>query len=336
MSPNPLPMKTVKPFNGPLFIVGMPRSGTKLLRSILNQHPRISIPDIETEFLPYWVRHWTTFGDLSNREIFGRFFARCQALPFFVYAGETGKPVNVDRWYAACTNFGTAGVFEALICSYLGIQQGHGRIWGDKSPSYVTHLHTLTELYPTARFIHIVRDARDHCLSVHRAWGKSMLRAAQRWSDDVTSARSAGQLLGDRYFELRYEDLIADPRITIMQICTFLGTEYSPQMLVLPEPTENLGNTKGVRGIVADNAGKYGQELDAATRERIESIAGDTLRETGYDCAVTKEPLRLSSGRMRWLQFIDGLQLLRFSAKDRGVLGSIRFVLRYFWVSGNR
>ena len=54
------------PFEGPLFLVGMPRSGTKLLRALLNRHPNISIMTNETEFLPYLVSHWESFGDLSD------------------------------------------------------------------------------------------------------------------------------------------------------------------------------------------------------------------------------------------------------------------------------
>mgnify|MGYP000529984615 CR=1 FL=1 len=57
-------------FKGPLFIVGMPRSGTKLLRDLLNQHPKIHIAEIETHFLPFWFSQWKEFGDLSEKENF--------------------------------------------------------------------------------------------------------------------------------------------------------------------------------------------------------------------------------------------------------------------------
>ena len=64
-------------FHGPLFVVGMPRSGTKLLRGLLNEHSRIGIPLNETEFLPHWLRSWSAFGDLSSRTAFDAFSKAC-------------------------------------------------------------------------------------------------------------------------------------------------------------------------------------------------------------------------------------------------------------------
>ena len=65
---------TKEHFKGPLFIVGIPRSGTKLLRGLLDEHPMIGIPPIEIEFLPYWEKRWRDFGDLSDPYMFSKFY----------------------------------------------------------------------------------------------------------------------------------------------------------------------------------------------------------------------------------------------------------------------
>jgi hypothetical protein len=323
-------------YRGPLFIVGMPRSGTKLLRGIINGHPCVSIPEIETEFLPYWVKKWETFGDISDEHQFQQFYRSCQGLPFFVYLKDANKHIDVKSWYKQCRNFGPAGVFEALVRTYLGLTDDDAVIWGDKSPSYLTHLQLLKQLYPQARFIHIIRDVRDHCLSINKAWGKNVLRAAQRWSDDVAVSRTIGSTFGDNYLEIRYEDLLDDTAEIVGQVCHHLGISYHDELLDFPGSTENLGGAKGKRGIVGDNIGKYKIAFDSRTIMKIEIIAGKTLTASGYDCDYSDEPIRLGPLRLRYFQILDGVNLFIFSAKERGFIAALRFVIRYFAVSGNR
>ena len=102
-------------FNGPLFLVGMPRSGTKLLRGLLNEHSRIGIPLNETEFLPRWLRDWTSFGDLSDRAAFERFFADVSGSVYFVKRlEEHGSRIDPSAWHSACRDYTAPAVFEAL------------------------------------------------------------------------------------------------------------------------------------------------------------------------------------------------------------------------------
>ena len=110
-----------KVFLSPVFIIGMPRSGTKLLRELLNSHSRIEIPSGETEFLPYWVSNWSKYGDLSNFQTFRQFYETIIALPYFIYMKEQSTLIDCEQWYRNCQNFSTAGVFEALIRHDAGI-----------------------------------------------------------------------------------------------------------------------------------------------------------------------------------------------------------------------
>jgi len=332
--------KTIPP-NGlsktpPLFIVGMPRSGTKLLRAILNRHPSVSIPDVETEFLPFWVSNWQTFGDLSDWSRFERFADRCQGLPFFLYLRDAGEQIDVADWYSRCRSFEPAGVFEGLILTHLNLQGDSGVIWGDKSPSYVRHLELLHRLYSEAKFVHIIRDVRDYCRSIHKAWGKNALRAAHRWAEDVGYARSIGRRLADDYLEIHYEDLIRNPSETIGTVCAFLGIPFSENLLDLSRPTENLGDTRDVAGIDRENVGKYEEYFDAGTVTSIEAIASQVLVESGYDCSYGGESRRLGTAYLRYLQLLDGLNLVRFAVRERGFWNAIRFVSSYYRISGNR
>jgi len=112
---------------------------------------------------------------------------------------------------------------------------------GDKSPENALSLPTLNRLYPDARFIHIIRDGRDACISgwFHlRRQGKTdrfnslaeyaAYFAEDHWSRYIESARSAAAQLPDRYLEVRYEQLHADATGETRRILEFLGVDASP------------------------------------------------------------------------------------------------------------
>lgn len=323
---------------GPLFLVGMPRSGTKLLRDMLNQAERIRFSPIETEFLPYWVRHWDEYPNLQTRAGFARFHRRCTQLPFFVENAERGVEVGCEAWFRACKAFTPPAVFEALMRTVLALEpEDDETIWGDKSPSYISHLPLLAREFPEAKFVHIIRDVRDCSLSAHKAWGKSLLRAAQRWQDDVSKCRADGRNLGaGKYMELRYEDLLADPRATLGSVCAFLGVSMSEQMLAPAGATENKGDARGMSALLTSNVRKYESRLSPQAVRRIEEIACETLRALNYPCTYAGQPARLTRSKLRLLQLLDGVNLVRATTRERGLIGAMRFHREYFKVSGNR
>lgn len=322
-------------FAGPLFLVGMPRSGTKLLRELLNRHPRIAIPPAETEFLPYLVRCIERFGDLSDFSRFERFHKHIGGSSYFQYRQDYGPPLSARAWYAKCRDFTAAGIFEALVRIDVEAPVDSDIVWGDKSPSYIDDLTLISRLYPSAKFIHLIRDVRGYCLSINAAWSKNMLRASQRWVDDVERARDVGRTLGaTTYTELRYEDLLRDPTNALLRLCDFLGVEFDASMTLLERPTENLGNAKGEARIVADNFGEYRKRMPRGVLIEIEAIAGETLLACGYELAAPVQPRRrMPEWRMRAAQLRDGWNLLQ-SKRDRfGWLANVKHSLRYFSIT---
>lgn len=321
-------------FLGPVFIVGMPRSGTKLLRELLNRHPRIAIPDAETEFLPWLVAFIAKEGDIADRGRFDRLYRRLSRQSFFRYRAEKGRSVSADAWYRACHRFDAAGLFETLIRLDVDAPRASNRIWGDKSPSYIDDVALLGRMYPQARVIHIVRDVRDYCHSVNHAWGKDMRRAASRWATGVLAARRAGTTLGSRYMEVRFEALLRNPEATLSTTCAFIGVDFQPGMLKLERPVEDLGQARGAQHIVADNQGKFAQRMDETTLADVEQIAAEAMRAFGYVATLPARASRpLMPLRLAFAQVHDALQLVRHRARGRGVLQALVFHLRYFLVT---
>jgi hypothetical protein len=314
----------------------MPRSGTKLLREMLNAHPNIRIPDIETDFLPYWVRNWALDPSRTTRTQFRIFYRRCLREPYFLQMAERNQLVSLDEWYDLCCSYSPSGVFEGLIRLTTGIPKDCSSIvWGDKSPSYIRHIPLLSELFPNGRFIHIVRDVRDYCLSIKRAWGKSYLRAAQRWQDDVSKAKKDGDELGASYMALRYEDLISSPTTVLTSVCDFIGLKFTEQMLTF-RPPQQSGAAKGRTTVLRTNAGKYRTVMSPELVTDLEMLCCESLRQLNYPCHYSGQPVRIPDYKLRVLQIHDGLSTIRATARKRGILEALKFQMKYFKISGNR
>ena len=313
-------------FEGPLFLVGLPRSGTKLLRGLLNGHSRVSIPLNETEFLPHWLNNWSDFGDLSTPAAFEAFYARVSRSRYFTHRlDEHGKRIPAAVWSSQCKSFTPQAVFEALIRHDAAVP--NDAIWGDKSPGYISHLPLLKAAFPRARFIHIIRDVRDYSLSINHAFGKSKIRAAQRWNDSISSARQAAQALGNDYIEVLYEKLLDDPQRHLQLLCDFVGIDFEPGMLQLSFPTENIGIAKGQRQIMQKNVEKWRTKMPDKERILIEQISGNLLRSLGYP--VSESSTRtVSKFRMLALQAHDGFQLTKTEASRRGWFTTVQAILR--------
>ncbi len=103
------------PFKGPLFIVGFGRSGTKLLRSILNANTQISIPDVESNVLPMWIMQENRYGDLSVKQNFKRFYADAVNEPFFIHMKQRNNIISLNDWYSGCREHEVEHLFEVLI-----------------------------------------------------------------------------------------------------------------------------------------------------------------------------------------------------------------------------
>jgi hypothetical protein len=177
--------------------------------------------------------------------------------------------------------------------------------------------------------VHIVRDVRDQVLSSHDAWGKDMLRAAQRWTDHVGLGMAAGREIGARYAWLRYEDLTAEPESVLRRLCDFLGVDFRQSMLELDRAPENLGAARQVRGNLPNNSGKFLHRQTSRQLAAIEAIAGVRAEEMGYTMTAPHRPRRLSNTSMLWRQGKDGLILIARRSRSLGLKESALFHYRH-------
>lgn len=274
--------------NEPFFVIGFQRSGTTLLRLMLNAHPDIAIP-LDTAGL--WARYelkLPAYGDLESELNRRRLVAD-------ILAEERIRlwktPLTDDTVLRAWTGPGYAGVVRAFHESYAA---AHGKSrWGSKDPGDMLRLDTLHRWFPTARFIHIIRDGRDACLSqLDQDFGfENLLECASAWREEVQWVRRMGAVLGnDQYFELRYEDLVADPEGNLRALADYLGVTFDIAMLhyhervsdAVPDEKRHLWPLLAQPPQIS-NVGRWKTLLSHGKRICFEKRAASVLKDLGYD-----------------------------------------------------
>ena len=316
-----------KPFRGPVFVVGMPRSGTKLLRDLLNRHPQISIPVCETHFIPYFFEKYGDDPPFKTNEAFQEFLDELLETNFITDLKEEGIHLNSAAYFQQVDIRSWQSIYEHLF-KQLGPKNSNDEtIWGDKTPGYLMHLPLLKQMFPEARFIHILRDPRDYCNSVRNTWGKSLYRAAQRWVAAIQQARNEVADFSSDYSEVQYEQLLDSPANVLNNLCGFLNCEYHNVMTTLEKPSENLGDAKGQAQIVSGNKMKFLKTMTASEIRKIEELTFPVLSSLNYQLVHASSAGTLSPVQMKLLKLYDGWKVMWFMMREKGWSTGIRYFI---------
>lgn len=272
------------PPSPPVIVLGVSRSGTTLLKQMLDRHPQLAIPT-ESYFLPQlWDRH----GERPDREAF---LADLERLPRIGEWGVTRADVEQHLPDGA----GFAEAVQSVYRAYAEARRK--RRFGDKTPSYMQRLDVLEHAFPDARYLHLIRDGRDAALSFlamsrkprfNPARPRSIGSFAAQWRHEVEGARRFGRDHGPgRYHEIRYEDLVADPRATLGEACDFLGLEFDAAMLDYHQEAEagTLRDHPRLAEPPTPGLRRWRDQMPPREVECFEALAGDLLTEFGYERA---------------------------------------------------
>lgn len=284
--------------HSPIFIVGVHRSGTTLLRYMLNSNPRIFIPP-ESDFVPRF------FGRHPGEQLHERRIGSILNTIFTKYrfAKEwQGDPLHVQSFIEQMSGRTPAAFLDNLYRSYAA-QYGAAR-WGDKTPIYASYIDLIHQIFPEAQFVHIIRDGRDVALSMLDKWGKREIHvdiyfAARNWVRRIRQAQASGARLGpDRYYEMHYEALVEDPERELRPLCQFLGEAY---LLEMAQP-QRLGRQQIAAGDFHDpvrkppstaRVGRWRREMAPADLRLFQRVAGSLLVQLGYQLT---DPGPISAG----------------------------------------
>jgi hypothetical protein len=232
--------------------------------------------------------------------------------------------------------------FVTQLFDLYGYRRGKPLV-GDKTPRYVRSIKTLHDLWPRARFVHLIRDGRDVCLSM-LSWARAD-RAAGRfetwkqdpvstsalfWEWNVRLGRRVGAPLGPKlYFELRYEALVEQPSSECQRLCEFLEIPPSDRMVRYYEerPQVRLDRPEERRTWLPPTPGlrAWRSQMRAEDIERFEAAAGDLLSELGYARIHPDPPTkrRVEAARIRSLFNHELESITATRRKDRAPESSV-------------
>jgi hypothetical protein len=328
----------------PFFIVGNPRSGTTLLRFILSSHPRIYIPG-ETGFIPFLLKN--VRAELSLPQVRGLLHRIA-----WLNRGWDDLVKQVPGFYRSLP---TPTLRQLLDALYRRKITPHGAVrWGDKTPSYVRHIPTLSTIFPQAQFIHVIRDGRDVALSAqakwgHKHWYMDSYYLLKNWARNVKEGRRAGrQLDPDRYLEIHYEQLVQAPEDTVRTLCSFLNESFHSAMLehtrLARQEIGPDGHVEVRRPISTASVQRWRGEMSAFQCKLANELAGPVLAEMGYELAEsslwsTRERIRLfclavkyqAIDSMRHLLPALGIPTLNRDKRKRGLRALLRGALSLPW-----
>lgn len=269
----------------PIFLLGSQRSGTTMLRLMMNNHPNLAIPH-ETAFITIYDKKLSAYGDLSDKDNVRRLLNDVSQHPL-VKRGNLIRDSDaiLRRSIASYRDFIDA-VFQAYADSL-----GKAR-WGDKTPFYTPDIDVLHRIFPDAKFLHLVRDGRDVVLSQKSIeWMSGNLpKLILDWQWKTTIAHKVGSVLGDNFLEIRYEDLVRQPEEMLRRICDFICESYDPAMLSYSEKGEGIvpadslkWHRNSIRPPDPSRLDRWKTGLARAERIIFEQLAGDTLDLFGYE-----------------------------------------------------
>ncbi len=263
-----------------IFIGGCPRSGTTLFRAMLNAHERIYAGP-ETKL----VRDLASVRDRWDRAS--------------THQAGVSSPM-LDR---------AAAAFTDQLLSEWG--QGFPRV-AEKTPGNLLHMRTLARMHPRARFIHVIRDGRAVVNSLMKVnWSNpktgqslwycaSVDKAALYWAENIKQirAQSPGP---ERYYELRYEDLVSSPEATMRAVLAWLDEPWDPAVLAHHQAPQELpeletSSADAAQAVYTGANETWKRTLGPAELAAIhDGPAGAVLAELGYRAPTPKGQVSLES-----------------------------------------
>lgn len=251
----------------PIFIGGAGRSGTKLVRAILNAHPHL-VASHELKVTPILAKAW--------QEV--------RAFGPHLHQHFDASPRDIDALFA-----------RTIECFLRRVSERHnGARVIEKTPNNALVFGHLSHLFPDSPLIHIIRDGRDVVRSMlKKTWkqpdgtphpiSQDPATAAAYWRDVVRAGREAArsERVRTNYIEIRYEDLVTAPLPVMRSLVDHVDEPWDDGVAEFHKHEDPL-YPHVQRPISSASVGTWQHDLDAAAKNAIKQEAGDLLVELGY------------------------------------------------------
>jgi Sulfotransferase family len=283
-----------------------------MFRNLLSRHPSIAICG-ETRFFADVYKYRSAFGSLENPENRRRLVDQCLATARMRRLGMDSESLR-PKLLEQATSY--PAFFETVI---RGFSEFHGKErCGEKTPHHAFHTETLSDWYPGAYIIHLVRDPRDVVASLQRMpWApKSILNNAWIWVLFNRAVERSSHRPG--YLLVQYERLVSSPQEELSRIADHIGEQWPASLDVATGEQSEYSWPRSTRGpVTRERLQKWKTELSAQDVAIVERIVGSRLQQYGY---VSNGGSASPAGLMR-AAALAGYDLARQRLAD----------LPYFW-----
>lgn len=285
------------------FITGRGRSGTWLLQSILDTHPEICVTPEALFIIHLYEKYigtkkWTTqqknnfIKDLLSEEKIKDWW---QVMPKSI--GELLEKYPPDSHFSE--------LCKAVYHDYAHRNnKANAHLLGDKNPEYSVYIERLARLYPTAKFIHLIRDPRANVLSYQNVDFdvNDVAALAYRWKKYNENIPDLQQQFPNRILLIHYEDLLTNTQATLEKMCAFLGVDFIPDLLEFYKHSKNVfeWNHKITQPIDPQKAYAWKGKIAPKDEACVFKIAGEVAAQFGY---TSKLPPHLTLKNRRGLLF---------------------------------
>lgn len=277
-----------------ILMIGTQRSGSNLMRLMLNQIPTIEAPH-PPHILQRLMPLLPAYEDLSDTATFCQLVDDvCRLIELNPVPWE-GVVLDRDDIAARCTQNSLVAVFSAVY-DVLAETRG-AQTWCCKSLSNVHYVREIDEYLPKAKYLYLYRDGRDVAVSFKKAvvGQKHFYHIAQEWAKAQRAALEMRKKFDkSQFFSISYESLTGDTEESLKALCKFLEVEYQSSMISFHQSSEakNTASSSSLwnnvtKPIMNQNTKKF---LKQATEEEVkifELVAGDVLDALGYERTQT-------------------------------------------------
>lgn len=284
------------------FIIGRPRTGTTLLRTLFDAHPNVIIPPecaLILNLYPKYskIKQW-------NKKKINTFLKDVKAQRKFA-----SWHMDVDKVRNDLLKLGNKASYQdfvkVLYSDYRSFFDKEKIVTlGDKNPVYSININQIIEIFPDAKFIHLTRDYRDNILSILKVDFEAPLvpLIVYRWRYSAIKILNLKNKFPDQFYTIKYEDFVNDHRYHYTKLCDFLGIKYDDKVFdfhkkkdeifkVFPEKQFEKYHKSLLKPITNEKVGIWKKELSERDVKTADAVVGKYAGMLGYERKYKKTSL---------------------------------------------
>lgn len=283
----PLTTRTQRREITPFFIIGSGRSGTTLLRSVLQRHDDIDIPPESHGSIPNSVKKFYRYGGLDWQDLVSVVLGEFTSDPYFKVWELDLSATQMRALELPEEDRSLAKIIDLIYRGHIETHKPEASIWGDKTPFNTLRLDWIQKVFPEGKYIHMIRDGRDVVSSMLKSGRYDKINdACRRWNLALDSVVQFEQEAANSVLSIYYEKFVRDTEMAVRDVCGFLGIEYSDGMLSNSDVylgDDHLEHLQNVNKPITDKSvGKWKERLSEEQKRIAIKLMKQNLVKHNY------------------------------------------------------